>query len=79
LVVEDNGQGLPAAGPSGSADRISSGHGLGNLEKRLTAVGGGCRIESAPGQGTRVEMRLRAEPQVSPIVVTGQNGCDGTE
>jgi signal transduction histidine kinase len=59
LILEDNGQGIshPAAGtPAGT--RISSGHGLGNLEERLSLVGGRCRIESLPGQGTRVEMTV---------------------
>lgn len=62
LIVEDNGQGLNGASGGVSemgADRISSGSGLGNLGKRLSSVGGVCRIESTPGQGTRVEMTVR--------------------
>ncbi|MBC8095088.1 MAG: hypothetical protein H7Y43_04680 [Akkermansiaceae bacterium] len=63
LVVEDNGRGLNGSGKSGSTmggDRISSGSGLLNLEERLRTIGGSCRIESVEGQGTRVEMTVKA-------------------
>jgi len=63
LIVEDDGQGMPAAGGNGAADgadRITSGSGLANLRKRLAAVGGRCEIHSAVGQGTRVEMTVAA-------------------
>ncbi len=61
LIVEDNGKGLNS--PDGTAsekggDRLSSGSGLNNLEERLQSIGGTCRIESRPGQGTRVEMTV---------------------
>jgi signal transduction histidine kinase len=75
LVIEDNGQGLTANGngngngdPGGS--RISSGHGLPNLENRLAAIGGRCNVASAPGQGTRVEMIVRVKDGASPILAT---------
>jgi signal transduction histidine kinase/ligand-binding sensor domain-containing protein len=77
LVVEDNGQGLPAAGGSGNEKRLASGHGLPNLEQRLEAIGGRCVVQSAPGQGTRVEMSLRLAAGPSPIVATGQHAGDG--
>jgi len=60
LIIEDNGRGF--SDPSGDAiagtrpDRFAPGAGLGNLEKRLTAIGGHCVIHSQPGRGTRVEM-----------------------
>lgn len=62
VVIEDNGRGL--GDPAGrtetpSADRISSGHGLGNLEKRLAACGGRCAVTSEQGRGTRIELTLR--------------------
>jgi signal transduction histidine kinase/ligand-binding sensor domain-containing protein len=62
LIVEDNGQGLNATGSASSigGDRISSGSGLSNLDKRLSSVGGRCRIESRPGRGTRVEMTIQS-------------------
>jgi signal transduction histidine kinase len=74
LVVEDNGQGLPAARAVDGGDRISSGHGLPNLEGRLAAIGGRYTVDSAPGRGTRVEMTLHVKDEASPILATGRNG-----
>ncbi len=51
-----------AARRSLDADRIASGSGLANLEKRLAAVGGRCDIHSRPGHGTRVEMTVALKP-----------------
>jgi signal transduction histidine kinase/ligand-binding sensor domain-containing protein len=79
LIVEDNGQGLPAANGQGelSKERITSGSGLVNLEKRLAAVGGRCRISSVAGQGTRVEMSVAINHTASPVVAIGQNDLTG--
>jgi signal transduction histidine kinase len=81
LIVEDNGQGLAAADGNGAAtvggDRISSGSGLVNLEKRLAAIGGRCEIHSAAGRGTRVEMNVAVSGLASPVVAIGQNGPVG--
>jgi signal transduction histidine kinase len=78
LVVEDNGQGLAQAGAGGTAviggDRIASGSGLSNLEERLHAIGGRCRIDSHPGAGTCVELTLAVEGMASPIVAIGGAG-----
>ncbi len=71
LIVEDNGQGVQAANGStanGATSRICSGAGLPNLQKRLAAIGGQCRVHSSPGRGTRVEMTLGLNGAVSPIV-----------
>jgi signal transduction histidine kinase/ligand-binding sensor domain-containing protein len=70
LIIEDNGQGLSAANTA-SSDRITSGSGLTNMEKRLQAVGGRCQIHSDAGQGTRVEMTVATNPPVSPDRETG--------
>jgi signal transduction histidine kinase len=49
IAIEDNGRGFnPAAG--------ATRHGLANLKQRLTDLGGVCRIESAPDQGTKVTL-----------------------
>ena len=69
LEVEDNGQGLNAPGNAAGAERLSSGSGLGNLEKRLAAVGGRCEIHSAAGQGTRVALTVFLKKTASPVVV----------
>jgi signal transduction histidine kinase len=61
VSIEDNGCGIAASDKSGDATRagrISSGHGLENLRKRLETVGGQCIITSEPGKGTKVEMRV---------------------
>ena len=77
LVIEDNGQGLPGLSPQAELplgkDRISSGSGLGNLEKRLAAVGGHCDIHSVAGEGTRVEMSAAISDIASPVVAIGRN------
>ncbi|HWC60000.1 MAG TPA: ATP-binding protein, partial [Verrucomicrobiae bacterium] len=78
LIVEDNGRGLSAGknGDSQNGDthngvnRIGSGSGLVNLEKRLAAVGGRCEIHSEPGKGTRVSMTVFLK-NVSPLLVIG--------
>jgi len=77
LVIEDNGRGLPAAGGearSAGSDRLASGHGLGNLNRRLAAIGGRCEIHSRPGHGTRVEMTVALPHGASPVVAIGGAG-----
>jgi signal transduction histidine kinase len=55
IVIADNGHGFETDSPS---DR----HGVKNLSARLAALGGSCRVESAPGQGTTVRIRLPLNP-----------------
>jgi signal transduction histidine kinase len=78
LIVEDNGQGLcvmgAAAGKLPGANRIASGSGLSNLEKRMANIGGRCVVQSAAGQGTRVELTVTMNGATSPVVATGRNG-----
>ena len=51
ITVADNGAGfVPTA--------VARGHGLDNLHSRLAELGGGCTLDSAPGAGTRVVLRL---------------------
>jgi len=63
LIIEDNGCGLAATATNKSDTavngRISSGHGLGNLEKRLAASSGRCVVSSEQGKGTRVEFTVK--------------------
>lgn len=76
LVIEDNGTGLtrPKASPSARPDRISSGHGLANMAKRLRAVGGDCVIANRETGGTRVALQVDLKAARSPEMVTGRNG-----
>jgi signal transduction histidine kinase len=54
--VRDNGRGFEPAGPF-------PGHlGLHSMQERVTKVGGVLMIESVPGQGTRVDVRLPMVP-----------------
>jgi len=77
LVLEDNGCGLSATKVNGAArkDRISSGHGLANMERRLRIAGGRCVVTSPENKGTRVEMSVDLTAPRSPEVVTGGNGA----
>ena len=59
LLVQDNGVGFDSARHEGP------GHGLGNMQKRARRVGASVRIESQPGNGTRVILTL---PLLHPSV-----------
>ncbi len=54
IVIADNGKGF---NPDAAA---TTGHrnGLGNMQRRTTAVGGKLTLTSAPGQGTRMELSV---------------------
>ena len=64
LTIEDNGRGLTPGNrekepdSASSSGRISSGRGLGNLEKRLASIGGRCVVTGQPEKGTRIEMTV---------------------
>jgi signal transduction histidine kinase len=51
ICIIDNGKGFDPNAEGG-------GHGLKNHLARLTKIGGSCRIESRPGSGTCVRIRL---------------------
>jgi signal transduction histidine kinase len=53
LVVEDDGVGFEA-----DADDTGGGFGLVGMKERAALVGGSLEIESAPGQGTSVLVRI---------------------
>jgi signal transduction histidine kinase len=59
--VEDDGVGFDPARPLGTAH-----FGLANLRDRAAAVGGSLAIESGPGEGTRIIMRLPIAPAETP-------------
>ena len=52
LQVKDNGKGFVK-------ENVKSGNGLANMQQRALAEEGQCRIESAPGKGTLVELRMK--------------------
>ena len=51
IRIEDNGRGF-------NPEYASGGDGLGNLDRRMQEAGGECRIETFPGKGTTVILRL---------------------
>jgi signal transduction histidine kinase/ligand-binding sensor domain-containing protein len=62
LAIEDDGRGFPQHDgnhrPHVHPGRTAPGHGLRNLQDRLGALGGACRVSSQPGQGTRIDLEL---------------------
>jgi signal transduction histidine kinase len=62
LTVADDGVGFDVNLPS-EADKDERQHwGLLNMIERAYAVGGQCRVDSTPGEGTRVIVEIKAEP-----------------
>ena len=57
VSVQDDGAGFQPA------ENIP-GNGLSNMKQRLHNIGGACFVESKPGHGTTVRMRLRIRPSV---------------
>jgi signal transduction histidine kinase len=51
VTVADDGRGFDLA-------TVSGGHGVGNLQKRLAALGGDCHIRPQPEAGTKIEFHL---------------------
>jgi signal transduction histidine kinase len=67
IEIEDDGKGFD---PAGVADAAPSGRGLGlmGIRERLELLGGTAQIDSSPGQGTRVVLR---------VPLPGGNGMGG--
>lgn len=61
LSVEDNGKGIDSRGLT------SSGLGMLGMRERVIAADGDFRVSSAPGQGTRIDVQLRAENKGSDL------------
>ena len=55
ILVQDDGAGI-------QPDQQAGGNGLTNMKQRLANIGGQCLIESQPGRGTTVQMRLVIKP-----------------
>ncbi|MFO1511918.1 MAG: two-component regulator propeller domain-containing protein [Verrucomicrobiota bacterium] len=69
IVVTDNGQGFDVTAAQVERPATSSrrgGNGLVNMRQRLAVVGGECVVQSQPGQGTTVSLRI---PLGSPAKV----------
>ena len=62
IVMADDGQGMPAAIPPETDAYRRTGHGLTNIQERLTGIGGSVQIETSPGRGTKVWLRVPLPP-----------------
>jgi PAS domain S-box-containing protein len=69
VVVADQGRGFDAS--SAENARPAGGYGLFSIRERLMALGGGTKIESSPGMGTTIELRV---PLVQPSGTEGGAG-----
>jgi PAS domain S-box-containing protein len=59
LTIEDNGSGFDASSiADGRARRLGSGLGVAGMRERLTLIGGSLEIESTPGAGTTLFVRI---------------------
>ncbi|HEY1787561.1 MAG TPA: two-component regulator propeller domain-containing protein [Verrucomicrobiae bacterium] len=67
LSIEDNGCGFSLENHphSESFNCPTSGNGLENMHRRLSAIGGNCDIESRPGKGTKVTFTVHLKSAIS--------------
>jgi signal transduction histidine kinase len=61
IVISDNGAGFDGAATAGGPTG-GGGNGLDNMRQRMHAIGGVCRVQSQPGQGTVVHVELALTP-----------------
>lgn len=59
VVVADDGVGIPTHALAKTNRRSPRGFGLFSIEERLTHLGGAMLVDSTPGAGTRVTLRVR--------------------
>ena len=70
LTIADDGVGYdPGRFATSEKDRFASGNGLANIRSRLAQIGGRCRIDSAPGRGTNVELFVPLAHTLTPAGV----------
>ncbi|HTQ51528.1 MAG TPA: ATP-binding protein, partial [Candidatus Acidoferrales bacterium] len=69
IRIEDDGKGftLPAFESTTEPPAAVPGDGLINMRRRLTDIGGSCRIESATGEGTRVLFVIPLNSPANPV------------
>jgi signal transduction histidine kinase len=58
VSVADDGRGSKDAEPRGGAERILSGHGIGNMRQRMNELGGTCTVEMRAPQGTTIRFAI---------------------
>jgi signal transduction histidine kinase len=62
LIAEDNGDGFAAADID-TPDQPGGGLGLVGMRERAALIGADIEIESAPGQGTTIYVRIKVQDQ----------------
>jgi len=69
LIVEDDGAGFPFTGRLSQTELDAAGRAPGIIRERVRLIQGDLTIESSPGRGSRVEVRVpRVTEQQSAIV-----------
>lgn len=68
LRVTDNGKGFDAG--AAAAHGGLGGNGLGNMHRRAEEMGGSLELRCAPGMGTTVELRFKANERKSRVSLT---------
>ncbi|HWF19125.1 MAG TPA: triple tyrosine motif-containing protein, partial [Verrucomicrobiae bacterium] len=56
ITIRDNGRGFEQKADSNG--KATGGNGLRNIRHRMASVGGTCEVESAPGRGTCISLRV---------------------
>jgi two-component system sensor histidine kinase NreB len=57
MEIEDDGKGFDASKPI-QVDESGHGRGLLSMKERASLLGGVCDIQSQPGKGTRIKVRV---------------------
>lgn len=52
IIIEDNGKGFSVE------ERLQTGNGMTSMSKRMADIGGEFNLDSRPGEGTRIDVRL---------------------
>lgn len=67
LTISDNGQGFQSARQAGSKPQYGGGFGLNSMRGRAREIGGSIEIDSTPGAGSRITVRvpLRRQSDIS--------------
>ena len=65
LIIEDDGSGFPFSGRISQADLDSTGRAPAIIRERVRLIQGELTIESNPGRGARVEVRVPQPPQAA--------------
>lgn len=58
LEISDDGCGLSGGASTADPDRVSTGHGIGNMRQRMSAFAGSCSVKTGPEGGTIVTLQI---------------------